>query len=122
MFGFQSGWMARIPVGFSRFIFVALIGIAGVCFSWVGTASAQDRRQNTPGEFDFYVLSLSWSPSFCEEASERGSSGVHKPSAGHGHFPSWSMACGRNTNMAFPIIASGPRRGSIATSCRRCWI
>src|ERR1700733_11673443 len=38
-----------------------------------GTASAQDRRQNTPGEFDYYVLSLSWSPSFCEEAEERGS-------------------------------------------------
>src|ERR1700761_8529089 len=35
-------------------------------------ASAQDRRQNTPGEFDFYVLSLSWSPSFCESAEERG--------------------------------------------------
>ena len=35
-------------------------------------ASAQDRRQNTPGEFDYYVLSLSWSPSFCEEAEERG--------------------------------------------------
>jgi ribonuclease T2 len=42
------------------------------CIAAVGTASAQDRRQNTPGEFDFYVLSLSWSPSFCEEASERG--------------------------------------------------
>ena len=27
------------------------------------------------GEFDFYVLSLSWSPSFCEAASERGNSG-----------------------------------------------
>src|ERR1700760_1582015 len=40
-----------------------------------GTASAQDRRQNTPGEFDYYVLSLSWSPSFCEEAQERGNSG-----------------------------------------------
>ena len=41
----------------------------------IGAASAQDRRQNTPGEFDFYVLALSWSPSFCAEASERGSSG-----------------------------------------------
>ena len=40
-----------------------------------GPASAQDRRQNTPGEFDYYVLSLSWSPSFCEEAAERGGSG-----------------------------------------------
>ncbi len=36
---------------------------------------AQDLRQNQPGQFDFYVLSLSWSPSFCEQASERGNSG-----------------------------------------------
>jgi ribonuclease T2 len=35
-------------------------------------APAQDRRQNEPGQFDFYVLSLSWSPSFCEAAGERG--------------------------------------------------
>ncbi len=40
-----------------------------------GPLRAQDQRQNTPGEFDFYVLSLSWSPSFCEAASERGNSG-----------------------------------------------
>ena len=40
-----------------------------------GHAAAQDRRQNAPGEFDFYVLALSWSPSFCEAASERGNSG-----------------------------------------------
>src|SRR5204863_5196855 len=38
-------------------------------------AAAQDHRQNAPGEFDFYVLSLSWSPSFCEAAGERGGSG-----------------------------------------------
>jgi ribonuclease T2 len=35
-------------------------------------AQAQDRRQNRPGQFDFYVLSLSWSPSFCEASGERG--------------------------------------------------
>jgi ribonuclease T2 len=40
------------------------------CPAW-----AQDKRQSAPGEFDFYVLSLSWSPSFCEASSERGSSG-----------------------------------------------
>src|SRR4029450_8044119 len=40
-----------------------------------GMAFAQDRRQNAPGEFDFYVLALSWSPSFCEAAAERGNSG-----------------------------------------------
>jgi ribonuclease T2 len=49
---------------------LGLLGLAGS-----GAASAQDRRQNAPGEFDFYVLALSWSPSFCEAASERGNSG-----------------------------------------------
>ena len=39
----------------------------------IHTAPAQDRRQNTPGQFDFYVLTLSWSPSFCEANAERGS-------------------------------------------------
>jgi ribonuclease T2 len=36
------------------------------------SAEAQEGRQNQPGQFDFYVLSLSWSPSFCEAAGERG--------------------------------------------------
>ena len=40
-----------------------------------GTASAEDTRQNAPGQFDFYVLSLSWSPSFCAAAAERGRRG-----------------------------------------------
>src|SRR5690606_11393707 len=39
------------------------------------SAQAQDRRQNEPGAFDFYVLALSWSPSFCEVARERGQMG-----------------------------------------------
>ena len=30
-----------------------------------------DRRQNTPGAFDFYVLALSWSPSYCAGVEER---------------------------------------------------
>ena len=48
-----------------------LISLAALA-AMSGTAVAQDRRQNTPGEFDFYVLSLSWSPSFCAAAAERG--------------------------------------------------
>jgi ribonuclease T2 len=48
-------------------------------------AAAQDRRQNTAGEFDFYVLSLSWSPSFCEAAGERG--GNRKPQQECGERP-----------------------------------
>ena len=68
MSGFRSGWIRRI------------LAATGLCAAVIGitaadTASAQDRRQNAPGEFDFYVLSLSWSPSFCEEAEERGNGG-----------------------------------------------
>lgn len=32
---------------------------------------AEDRRQGEPGQFDFYVLALSWSPSFCEASEGR---------------------------------------------------
>src|SRR3954453_6217310 len=52
-----------------------VMALALLAFAGVGAAPAQDRRQNAPGEFDFYVLSLSWSPSFCEAASERGGDG-----------------------------------------------
>ncbi|MBR0794597.1 ribonuclease T2 [Bradyrhizobium jicamae] len=58
-------------VTISRF----LISLAVFSLSCTGIATAQDRRQNAPGDFDFYVLSLSWSPSFCEAASERGNNG-----------------------------------------------
>ena len=62
-----------------------------------GSVSAQDRRQNAPGEFDFYVLALSWSPSFCEAASERGNGGRSQTQCGgrpfsfvvHGLWPQY---------------------------------
>ncbi|MGM4919788.1 ribonuclease T2 family protein [Tardiphaga sp. 813_E8_N1_3] len=52
-----------------KFLSLAFLSLAALT---AYPASAQDRRQNAPGEFDFYVLSLSWSPSFCEAAQERG--------------------------------------------------
>ncbi len=49
--------------------------IAAVAFSFTFifaiVAFAQDRRQGEPGQFDFYVLALSWSPSYCEAAQAR---------------------------------------------------
>jgi ribonuclease T2 len=66
MFHFPRILFSRFLISLGLFALAALGGLAGA-------ASAQDRRQNAPGEFDFYVLSLSWSPSFCEQASERGS-------------------------------------------------
>lgn len=58
----------------SRAVLIALLALL-VGVARFGAASAQDSRQNSPGEFDFYVLSLSWSPSYCETASERGANG-----------------------------------------------
>jgi ribonuclease T2 len=52
----------------------ALAALTLVTLAPIG-AGAQDHRQNAPGEFDFYVLSLSWSPSYCAAASERGRTG-----------------------------------------------
>jgi len=43
-------------------------------FAALPQAPARDARKNAPGQFDFYVLSLSWSPSFCAAAVERDSS------------------------------------------------
>ena len=60
---------------FRSVIFLRFLASLAFIVVAAGMASAQDRRQNAPGEFDFYVLSLSWSPSFCEAASERGNSG-----------------------------------------------
>ncbi|SFI83148.1 ribonuclease T2 [Bradyrhizobium sp. Gha] len=66
----------RLP-SFSRLVISLTLPLtlAVGLISLADGAKAQDKRQNTPGEFDFYVLSLSWSPSFCEEAAERGRSG-----------------------------------------------
>jgi ribonuclease T2 len=58
----------------SRLLFATCLAAAAAAFA-ASPAPAQDRRQNAPGEFDFYVLSLSWSPSFCEGAEERGGGG-----------------------------------------------
>jgi len=53
----------------AAFIFVLVLTLGA------GRAPAQDGRQNQPGQFDFYVLALSWSPSYCEAAAERARTG-----------------------------------------------
>ncbi len=40
-------------------------------FGFVLAALAQERRQGEAGQFDYYVLALSWSPSYCEAAQSR---------------------------------------------------
>jgi ribonuclease T2 len=53
----------------------------------VGTAAAQDRRQNQAGKFDFYVLSLSWAPTFCEASFERAPDQALPPECGQRAVP-----------------------------------
>ena len=83
------------------------------------TAGAQDARQNAVGEFDFYVLALSWSPSFCEANAERGG-GTADQQCGerpfsfvvHGLWPQYEKGF-RNIVRCLP-------RGSTATSSAPC--
>ncbi len=66
------------------FIVRGVLLVAILAFPLVPTL-AQDARQNSPGQFDFYVLSLSWSPSFCAAAGER--NGKRRPTLQCGARP-----------------------------------
>ena len=70
---FMSSLMYRAPArSFAdRFFTNRMVFAFLAVLLMAGSAAAQDRRQNQPGKFDFYVLSLSWAPSFCDAAFER---------------------------------------------------
>jgi len=70
MIGYRIEQAARTAAVTLSFLFLFAI----VAFAQNGqpkNSFAQDRQQNEPGRFDFYVLALSWSPSFCEASQER---------------------------------------------------
>jgi ribonuclease T2 len=53
--------------------FTVRVAVTALALALVANAAAaQDRRQSRPGQFDFFVLTLSWSPSYCDVAGERG--------------------------------------------------
>src|SRR5258708_31793211 len=99
---------------------VGRVGLAAVAV-WLtvgmGVVAAQDRRQNESGQFDYYVLSLSWSPTFCEASGERGTPPQQQCGA-----RSWCTGFGRNTRRDSRNSASSRRRGSTAISSPRCSI
>ena len=66
-------WTFRLAFSMRRVAHFAACGAvaAGLLAFSAAAVPAQDARQNQPGEFDFYVLSLSWSPSFCDAAGDR---------------------------------------------------
>ncbi len=60
--------MVRLPVVAALAASLLVAGASAVC--------SQEARQNEAGQFDFYVLSLSWSPSFCAASAERHNGGT----------------------------------------------
>ncbi len=66
----------------------------------------------TPGSFDFYVLALSWSPSYCSgKGAERDADGQCSPGRGlgfvvHGLWPQYSRGFPSNCG-AFPRALTG---------------
>ncbi len=75
--------------------------------------SAQDT--GTPGQFDFYVLSLSWSPSFCADAAERHYGRASGPQCGarpysfvvHGLWPQYEKGFPENCQQPSPRLYRG---------------
>ena len=76
----RAGSSARHLAALRSLVSAVRAGAVTGCFVFLfavvafaqGAQVQQDRRQNAPGQFDFYVLSLSWSPSYCEASAERG--------------------------------------------------
>ena len=49
---------------------VAVTCASAICAGWLSAPAAAEGDR--AGEFDYYVMALSWSPSFCKDMEERG--------------------------------------------------
>lgn len=95
----------------AAFIVIALVAIAGFAIDEAGARSRhRGGHQGTPGQFDFYVLSLSWSPSFCESGGGRGNSDEQckrgRPFAFvvHGLWPQYERGFPQNCEQPAPWV------------------
>lgn len=48
-----------------------LVATLLACVLIIAATAAEAQRRNMPGDFDFYVLALSWTPSYCEAEGDR---------------------------------------------------
>jgi ribonuclease T2 len=73
---------------------------------------ARSERRGQPGQFDFFVLALSWSPSFCAAAAERGRDGAPAMQCGarpysfvvHGLWPQYEHGFPQNCQIPPPRL------------------
>jgi ribonuclease T2 len=90
--------------------FVARFAFA---FGLLAAALQPVRAQDTPGQFDFYVLSLSWSPSYCAAAHDSGYSGGAQCGARpysfvvHGLWPQYERGFPENCMQPSPRLYHG---------------
>jgi ribonuclease T2 len=111
--------LSSIPYVFSAVLFVVLAGCpvhaapADGAVTVVAQASeAAETPRNEPGKFDYYLLALSWSPSFCEVSRERYAHRRPDPQCGprpysfvvHGLWPQYSRGYPENCQVPSPRI------------------
>jgi ribonuclease T2 len=83
----------RCARGFAIAAFVTLC-VAALTNAVAAQGSAAAPRPNVPGDFDFYVLALSWSPGFCDtadagKARAQCAGGAHLGFVVHGLWPQY---------------------------------
>ena len=85
---------------------------ASFVFIFAVVALAAERKANTPGQFDFYVLALSWSPSYCDSLKARASNARPDPQCNgrpfafvvHGLCPEYEKGFPSNCQVPAPRL------------------
>jgi ribonuclease T2 len=86
----------------------AMLALVALLAAAAAPADARSRGHGEPGKFDFYVLSLSWSPSFCATPA-----GPHSPECGarpfafvvHGLWPQYERGFPESCQVPPPRLA-----------------
>ena len=96
---------------------LGLLAAAAALVTSLAPAAAQ-RGGGTPGQFDYYVLALSWSPNYCEVQGERRGSRQCDPGRNlgfvvHGLWPQYERGFPSNcgTDRFIPRAALDEARG-----------
>jgi ribonuclease T2 len=91
-----------------RTALLVMLALASLLGAGDGLAIAQPHDRGEPGRFDFYLLSLSWSPSFCETASQaaRGEQCGARPYAFvvHGLWPQYERGFPKDCQVPAPRL------------------
>ena len=95
--------------------FVRSVFAGSLFLASLSPALSELARENDAGQFDFYVLSLSWSPSFCATAAERGNGRGPTPQCGprpysfvvHGLWPQYDKGFPEYCEVPAPRLNRG---------------